>query len=57
MAQYRKALLLGAGMIAVAGLSIVGIIPEGFAQFAPLALLALFPSVWLGRDCRTARGA
>lgn len=52
MRPYRPALMLAAAMIAIALLAIVGIVPEKLAQFAPAALLALFPSVWL-RRCRS----
>lgn len=53
MNPIQKALLLGAAMIGTALLAIFDIIPETFAQWAPVALLAIFPSVWLGssRGC------
>ena len=44
------ALLLAATMIGIALLAIVDVVPEETAQFAPLALLAIFPQVWLGRS-------
>lgn len=57
MTQTQKALLLAAAMIGIGVLAIVEIIPEGFAQWAPLALLAIFPGAWLGqRGCRLRRG-
>ena len=49
MTQTRKALLLAAAMIGIALLSVLEILPEEVAQFAPFLLLALFPSVWLAR--------
>jgi hypothetical protein len=49
-----KALLLAAAMMAIAVLAVFEIVPDKFAQFAPIALLALFPSVWMGRRCRPA---
>ncbi len=52
MDRYTKPLLLAAAMIAVALLAIFDVVPEGFARWAPLALLAIFPSAWLGnRRC------
>ena len=48
--QIHKTLLLAAAMIGVGLLAIFDIVPEKIAQFAPLALLALFPGAWLGRD-------
>lgn len=53
MTQIQKALMLAAAMIAIAVLAVFGIIPEKIAQFAPMALIALFPSVWMGqgRNC------
>ena len=58
MTQTQKALLLAAAMIGVAILAVFDIVPEKWAQFAPIALIALFPSVWMKRrgGCRTARG-
>lgn len=32
-------------------LGMIGIVPEAMAQYAPVALLALFPSAWLRRCC------
>lgn len=56
MNAYRPALLLAAAMIAIAFLAVFEVIPERYAQFAPIALLALFPRVWLGRgDCFRAK--
>lgn len=56
MPSLPRPLLLGALLIAIALMAIFGIIPEKVAQFAPLALLAIFPGVWLGggRGCRPA---
>lgn len=57
MTQYRRALALAAAMLVIAGLAVVGVVPEKVAQFAPIALLALFPSVWLGQGrCALAKG-
>jgi len=57
MTQIQKALLLASAMIGVGLLSVFGFVPEEFAQWAPFALLALFPSAWMGkgRSCGTAR--
>jgi hypothetical protein len=53
MTQIQKALALATAMIAVAVLAVFGVIPERIAQFAPFALLALFPTAWMGRGrCR-----
>ncbi len=59
MKQIHKALLLAAAMIGVAQLAIFDIIPAGFAQWAPLALLAIFPGAWIGssRRCGSNRTA
>ncbi|MGB3378167.1 hypothetical protein [Allopontixanthobacter sediminis] len=54
MTQYQKALLLSGAMIAVAVLAIFDFVPEEFAQYGPVALLAIFPSAWLGKN-RTCR--
>ena len=51
MKQLHLSLLLAATMIGVAFLAITDVIPEEAAQFAPFALLALFPGAWLRRDC------
>ena len=53
MTKIQKALLLAATMIGISILAIFGIVPESIAQWAPLGLLALFPSVWMGtsRSC------
>lgn len=51
MKQYRAPLLLAFAMIGIAVLSVFDIVPEEFAQFSPFLLLALFPAVWLRRDC------
>lgn len=52
MPRRIQPLALGALLITIALLAIFGIIPEKTAQFAPLALLALVPRVWLGtRQC------
>lgn len=48
MIQICKALLLAAAMLGVSLLAIFDIIPESYAQWAPLALLALFPTAWIG---------
>lgn len=52
MAQIDKALLLAAAMIGISLLAVFGIIPESYAQWAPFALLAIFPSVWMGGSSR-----
>lgn len=54
MLQICKALLLAAAMLGVSLLAIFDIIPESYAQWAPLALLALFPTAWIGtsKKCR-----
>ncbi len=51
MNQISKALLLAAAMLAVGLLAIFDVIPEHFARWAPLSLLAMFPSTWMGRSC------
>ena len=51
MKQIQQALLLAAAMIGIALLSVVDIVPEEIAQFAPFALLALFPLVGNRRNC------
>jgi len=57
MTQIQKALLLASAMIGVGLLSAFGFVPEEFARWAPFALLALFPSAWMGkgRSCGAAR--
>ena len=50
MRKLIPALLLAAAMIGIAVLAVFDIIPEKYAQFAPLALIALFPGVWMGRN-------
>ncbi|MDZ4306318.1 hypothetical protein [Allopontixanthobacter sp.] len=50
MTQIQKALLLASGMIALAVLAVFDVVPEEFAQFGPIALLAIFPSLWLGKS-------
>lgn len=58
MTQIQKACLLAAAMIGIAILAVFDIIPETYAQFAPLALIALFPSAWMGSSrCGKARKA
>ena len=52
MTQIQKALLLATAMIGIAVLAVFDIIPEAYAQYAPIALLVLFPSAWMGRDKR-----
>lgn len=49
MTQIQKALLLASAMIGVALLAVPGIVPEEIAQWAPFALLAIFPGVWMGQ--------
>ena len=49
MTQTQKALALAAAMISIGVLAVFDVIPERYAQFAPLALIALFPGVWMGR--------
>lgn len=48
MTPIHKALLLAAAMVGIALLAVIDIIPESFAQWAPFALLAVFPSAWIG---------
>ena len=57
MTQTKKSLMLAAAMIGIAILAVFDIVPEKFAQFAPLLLLALFPGVWLrrGNGCSVAK--
>lgn len=57
MKSLAPALLLSAAMIAIALLAIIGVVPEEVAQFAPLALLAIFPGVWMRerRACNRVR--
>ena len=50
MKQIHKALLLAAAMIGVALLAVVELVPQDVAQFAPFALLAMFPGAWLTRN-------
>lgn len=50
MKNHRAPLLLGLAMIGIALLAVFDVVPEKVAQFAPLALLVLFPQAWLGRD-------
>ena len=57
MTTTRSALLLAAAMIGIALLAILDVVPEETAQFAPLALLAIFPQVWLGRSRVCGRAA
>ncbi len=49
MSRIQKSILLACAMIAIALLAVLGIVPEKFAQFAPIALVALFPSVVFGK--------
>lgn len=49
MTQFSRALALASAMILIAVLAVFDIVPEQVAQFAPPALLAAFPSVWMGR--------
>lgn len=58
MTQIQKALLLAGAMIALGVLAIFDIVPEEFARFGPIALLAIFPSIWLGksRSCWPRKG-
>ncbi len=49
MTQIQKALLLAGVMIALGVLAVFDFVPEEFAQFGPVALLAIFPSVWMGK--------
>ncbi|MXO86088.1 hypothetical protein GRI38_08615 [Altererythrobacter aurantiacus] len=52
MTQTHKAILLAATMFGIAFLAVFDIVPEEFAQWAPLAILAIFPKVWLGQSSR-----
>ena len=49
MARLHKSLMLASAMIGIALLAVFDILPDKIAQLAPLALLALFPSAWLGK--------
>ena len=55
MKQIHKALLLASAMMIVALLAVFDMIPEAYAQYAPIAMLALFPTAWMGtsRRCMT----
>jgi len=57
MNAYFAPLGLAAAMMAIAVLAIFGVVPEKVAQFAPVALLAMFPGAWLSRQrqCGKAR--
>jgi hypothetical protein len=57
MTIIQKALLLAAAMIGVGLLTRFGIVPETVSVWAPLMLLALFPSIWMGhsRGCGAKR--
>lgn len=54
MKDLHPPLLLAAAMIGIALLAVADIVSQEAAQFAPFALLALFPGAWLRRDrsCR-----
>lgn len=52
MNQMQKALLLAGAVIALAVLAMFDFVPQEFAQFGPIALLAVFPSLWMGKNCR-----
>ncbi len=52
MTQIQKALLLASAMIALGVLAVFDFVPEEFAQFGPVALLAIFPSIWLDKSRR-----
>ena len=49
MTHIQKALLLASTMIGIALLAVAGIVPESIAQWAPVALLAIFPRIWMGK--------
>ena len=55
MTQVKKALLLASVMIAIALLAVFEIVPDAAAQWAPLALLAIFPGAWLGKNRQCAK--
>lgn len=55
MTQVKQALLLATVMIAIGLLAIFDVVPVAFAQWAPLALLAIFPGAWLGKNRRCAQ--
>ncbi|MBX7481766.1 hypothetical protein [Qipengyuania qiaonensis] len=57
MTQTRKVLVPVTAMIAVAILAVFDVIPEQIAQFAPVALFALLPGAWIGRNCCRTQGA
>lgn len=54
MPRTQQGLLLAGAMIALAVLAKFELVPQEIAQYGPAALLAMFPSVWLGRgrSCR-----
>ena len=56
MRNLIPALLLAAAMIGISLLAVFDFIPERYAQFAPLALIALFPGVWMGRNRKCCGG-
>lgn len=56
MSRLQQAMLLSAAMLAIACLAIAGFVPEEIAQWAPLALLAIFPSAWLHKRRACIRG-
>ncbi|WP_341713016.1 hypothetical protein [Erythrobacter sp.] len=56
MTHTQKAVAMAGLMIGIGVLAVFEIIPEQVAQFGPLALLVMFPGVWLGRTSHCARG-
>ena len=56
MSKNKHAMLLAGGMITIAVLAVFDIVPEEIAQYAPLALLAIFPTAWLSRRDTCSRG-
>lgn len=56
MKSYLPAICLALAIMGIALLAMLDVIPQQAAQLAPVALLALFPGVWLkSRGCASAR--
>ncbi len=50
LTQIQKALLVAGAMLGIAILAVFEIVPEWVGQYAPIALIVLFPGAWMGRD-------
>lgn len=57
MKNYLAPSALAIGMIVLACLAVIDVVPEKVAQFAPLALLVLFPQVFLRGRCARKRAS